>query len=60
MALVARFFRFFVEGDLLHQAGPWVVAENLPHALVVTASNGLSLDEAQEHVVNGRSVSEKP
>ena len=37
---------------------------NLPHALLVTASNGLSLDRAQDHVVNtqlglGRSVFEK-
>ena len=57
-------FSKFVEGDLLHQAAPWLVAQDLPHALVVTASNGLSLDQAREHVVNtqlglGRSVFEK-
>ena len=57
-------FSKFVEGDLLHQAAPWLVAQDLPHALVVTASNGLSLDQAREHVVNtqlglGRSVLEK-
>ena len=63
VALVARFPKF-VENNLPHPADPWLVAQNLPHALIVTASNGLSLDRAQVHVVNiqlglGRSVLEK-
>ena len=36
------------------QAGPWLVARGLPHALVVVVSNGLSPGRAQAHVVNTR------
>ena len=42
----------FAKGDLPHQAGPRLVAQNPPHALVVVVSDGLSLDRAQEHGVN--------
>ena len=41
-------FSKFVEGDLPLDA----VVLDLPYALVVVVSNGLSLDRAQEHVVN--------
>ena len=54
----------FVEGDLPQEAGPWLVVPDLPYALVVVVSNGLSLGRAQEHVLNtrpglGRDVLEK-
>ena len=53
-------FSKFVESDHPHEA----VVPDLPHALVVVVSNGLSLDRAQERVVNiqlglDRSVFEK-
>ena len=41
-----------MEGDLPHEAGPWLVVPYLPYAPVVTASNGRSPGRAQESVVN--------
>ena len=46
VALVSCFFSKFAESYLPLDA----VVRDLPCALVVTASNGLSLDQAQEHV----------
>ena len=43
-------FSKFVESDLPHEA----VVPDLPYALVMTASTDLSLDRAQEHVINTR------